>query len=412
MRFAMKTNDSSSPKLLLKALRRKQKKHGALLTKVEKTAARLDRRRLRLQALESKIADLERRVSDPDKRKSDSAPVSSRRQATLIFNPSAGPNGKDNAERLGEIVGCLRGHGIEARIGLKTSGKSARMLARQAVQKRQPLLLVAAGDGTIEEVASELVGSETVLGIVPIGTMNNLARSLGIPFDIEDACALCGMGTVRHIDVGRVFSNDRPHIEYFLEGAGVGLSAIAAYAGQTLEKHRWRFLPRALRQLFEQKAGVIQVQIDDTLIEAASNIVTVSNSPLMGSNLLVAPDAKMDDGVLDVVTYDGMKVGDLIQHFMGAAKGERDDVKIYRAKQVRITTETPTPSNADKDVSTARRVIEMGILPKALSVIAGNGIGLTVPVEAAPPPPPLSGEAPATNGKPAPEVQDAVHATA
>jgi hypothetical protein len=61
--------------------------------------------------------------------------------------------------------------------------------------------------------------------------MNNLARSLGVPLDIEDACALIGMGTVRHIDAGRVISNRQARVEYFLEGAGVGLSALAAYAG-------------------------------------------------------------------------------------------------------------------------------------------------------------------------------------
>jgi diacylglycerol kinase (ATP) len=408
----MEPNKTSSPKMLLKTLRRRQKKHTALLAKVEKTAARLERQRLRLQSLESKIADVERRVADPDKSGGSKAPATARREAVLIFNPTSGPNGKDNAERLAEIVTSLRGHGIEARIGLKTSGKSARILARQAAQKRQPLLLVAAGDGTIEEVASELVGSETVLGIIPIGTMNNLARSLGVPLEIEDACALVGMGTVRHIDVGRVFSNNRPHIEYFLEGAGVGLSAVAAYAGQKLEKHRWRFLPRALHQLFEQKAGVIQVQLDDTLIEANSNIVTVSNSPLMGSNLLVAPDAKMDDGMLDIVTYDGMRVGDLIHHFMAVGKGERHEVKSYRAKNIRITAEVPIPSNSDKDVHTESRVIEIGIAPKSLSVIAGNGIGLTVPVEAAPPPPPLSGETPTVNGRTEPLNQDVAEATA
>jgi YegS/Rv2252/BmrU family lipid kinase len=399
MRSAVELN-STSPKTLLKTLRRRQNKHSELLAKVEKTAARLDRQRLKLQTLESKIADIERRVSDPHRRKTGTAPGAGRmRKALLIFNPSSGREGKDSAERLSKVVSALRGHGIEARIGLKTSGKLARTLAQRAVRRREPLVLVAAGDGTIEDVASQLVGSDTVLGIIPIGTMNNLARSLGVPLDIEDACALVGMGTTRLIDVGQVFANGRPHVQHFLEGAGVGLSAIAAYAGQTLEKRRWQFLRRALRQLFEQRPGVIQVQLDDTLIETSSNIVTVSNSPLMGSNLLVAPEAKMDDGMLDVAIYDGLNGADLIQHFMIAGKGEADDLKIYRAKQVRITADAPIASNSDKDVVSKRCVIEIGILSKALSVIAGNGIGLTVPVEAAPPAPPINGDPPVTNGQ-------------
>jgi diacylglycerol kinase family enzyme len=119
----------------------------------------------------------------------------------------------------------------------------------------------------------------------------------------------------------------------------------------------------------------------------------------MGSNLFVAPEAKMDDGLLDVATYDGMNGGDLIQHFIAASKGTVHGLKTYRAKQVRITAEVPIASNSDKDVALERRVIDIGIMPKALSVIAGNGIGLTNPVEAAPPSPPISGEPPSANGR-------------
>jgi diacylglycerol kinase family enzyme len=100
--------------------------------------------------------------------------------------------------------------------------------------------------------------------------MNNLARSLGVPLDIQQACALIGMGTTRHIDVGRVFSNDQPQIEYFLEGAGVGLSALAALAGQSIEKRRWHLVPDALRRFFAAKPGLLRVALDDEVVEVSS----------------------------------------------------------------------------------------------------------------------------------------------
>jgi len=387
-----------STQTLAKSLLRKQLKHATLVAKVEKATARLDRHKVRLQTLESRIADLERDLSDPRREHvRSSGGQSEGKHAQLIFNPSSGADKGDSATRLAQIVDCLLAHGIQTHVGIKTSGKAVRALAREAVRSGLGLLVVAGGDGTIEEIASELVGSSTVLGIIPIGTMNNLARSLGVPLEIEDACALIGMGTTRHIDVGRVFSNSHPDVEYFVEGAGVGLGAIATLAGQALEKRRWNVILHALHKLFEEKHGTIKVQMDDTIIETHSRIVTVSNAPLMGKNLLVAPDAKMDDGLLDVAVYDGLGNAELVAHFVAASRGSPHALQIYRARRVCITAEQPESTNSDKDITEEQRVVEIEIVPKALSVVVGNGIGLTVPVDAAPTAPPLHGD-PHANG--------------
>jgi YegS/Rv2252/BmrU family lipid kinase len=373
-----------SPRAVFKSLRRKQRKHDALLARVENATARLERRRLKLHTLEARIADLERRMAEPHKNGSGPSRGGVLEPARLIFNPSSGRDHQDNAARLSEIVQSLRAHGIDAQIGLRTSGKEARALARDAVRSGHPLVVVAAGDGTIEEVASQLVGSSTTLGIVPIGTNNNLARSLGVPLDIDAACALIAMGTTRHIDAGRLISSEHPDVEYFLEGAGIGLSAIAALAGQAVEKHRWRVVRGAFRKFFETKPGTIRVEMDGTTVEANSRIVTVSNAPLMGNNLLVAPDAKMDDGWFDITIYDGMGDAALIQHFMSTADGKSVQLKSYRARHVRITSEEPLLANSDKDLAGRQHMVEIDMVPKALSVIVGNGIGLTLPVESAP----------------------------
>ena len=370
---------------LLKTLKRKQRKHVELLAKVEKSAARLDRRKLRLTALEASIAELEGRLAGPRKHRGAKGEVDPGiRRAQLIFNPASGCDDEDSAMRLSRIVSSLRAHGIEAAIGLKTSGKAARALARDAVRDGLPLVVVAAGDGTIDDVASQLIGSSTVLGLVPIGTMNNVARSLGVPLEIDDACALIGMGTTRHIDAGRVHSNQSPHDEYFIECAGVGLSAIGALAGQAFEKRRWRALPKALQRFFEAKLGTMRIELDGTLIEASTRIVTVSNAPLMANNMLAAPGAKMDDGYLDVSVYDGMGDAALVKHFLAAAANTPDDLKVYRARRVTITTEEAVLTNSDMNIAPERNVIEIEVVPAALSMIVGNGIGLTLPVESAP----------------------------
>ncbi len=390
-----------SPSELIQALRLKQRKHAAQVAKLERTATRLERRTAKIHVLEAAIADLERRLAEP--RRQHRAPIAASpdgtaRHARLIFNPSSGPDPEHNAERLAQIVTALRMHGIEPHVGLKTSGATARKLALESARAGHPLVVVAAGDGTIADVASQLVGTPTALAIVPIGTMNNVARSLGVPLGIDDACALIGMGTTRHIDLGRLVSNSGTLAEYFIECAGVGLSAVAALTGQNLEKHHWRIVPGALRRLFESKPGTITVEMDGTRIEASTRLVTVANAPLMGSNLLAAPGAKMDDGQLDVQIYDGMGQGALTKHFLIAASGKADGVRTFRTRHVRITADAPVLTNADTRVTGPQYVVDIEVVPRALSMIVGNGIALSVPVESAPPAPTFAPRPPLTNG--------------
>ena len=393
-----------SQSALYRSLQRKQREHEAMVIKVEKATARLERRKEKLGALEARIAELETQLSEPRKAKLGKRASSDGelKPARLIFNPSSGRNDEDNALRLAKIVSGLRAHGIEAKVGLKTSHAAARDLARKAVKAGDPLIVVAGGDGTIEDVIPELIGQDIVLGIVPTGTMNNAARSLGVPLEIEDACKLIGMGTTRHIDIGRITSSAGTDAEYFLECAGVGLSAIAAAGGEAFVKRHWNRIPRAIRKFFETKLTKMVVEMDDTVVEASTRLITVANAPIMGNNMLAVPGGKMDDGLLDVQLYDGMDMAALLTHFKAASSGEPDDLKTYRVSKVRITSDEPMPVNADVNTVPERKVIEMEVIPKALSMIVGNGIAVTVPVESAPDAPPFADDPPVTadNQKP------------
>src|SRR4029077_2688404 len=127
------------------------------------------------------------------------------------------------------------------------------------------------------------------------GSANNLARSLGIPLDLDDACALIGAGSTRQIDVGHVLGEKKAAAKYFLETTGIGLTAIAIPTGQAVRKGQLFGLPHALRKLFDHKPEAVEVVLDDGVaISANSQLVTVSNAPLMGRNFLLAPSAKMD----------------------------------------------------------------------------------------------------------------------
>jgi diacylglycerol kinase (ATP) len=371
-------------------------RHAKRLKKVEKARARLEKASRKLRALENEIAALVCRSSDPRAQPPGSTTLGrdTERHARLIFNPQS-KGAQDGTYRLEAIVSCLRSYGFAIEVGTKTSGKVARELAKTAVEQDTDLVIVAAGDGTIEDVVGQLVGTKTALGILPIGTMNNLARALGVPLNLEDACTLLAMGTTRYIDVGRVITSNKRREGYFLETAGVGLSALAAPMGQDAEKGRWALLLKALGKALAFKAANVAVSYDDgDMLESQTQLVTVSNAPLFGMNLLVAPDAKMDDGLLDLALYDGMGKMDLERHFLAISEGKRvgePRISFHRVKRVRIAADKPIEANADLHILAGQQTWEIDVLPRALAVVAGNSSALTLPVDAAPPAPPLAG---------------------
>ena len=391
-------SDQKSRRQLKKEFEQARAQYAKLQTRWEKDRAKVLKRAQKLKKLEFEIAELERRLHSLHKDADDTLVRANAddagRHARLIFKPTE-DNFQTGKEQLREIESRLRAHGISPASVWKSSGKVVRAVAKEAVKNKEPLILVAAGDGTIEDVALQLIGSQTTLGVIPTGTMNNLARAWGIPLLLEDACALLAMGLTREIDVGAVDCEDGSEVEYFLESAGVGLSAIALPAGQAAEKHDWNMLPKALRKLFDAEPAYLVVELDDgKVIGAKSHVVTVSNAPLLGNNILIAPKAKMDDGHLDVAIYEGMGKTDLVGYCAAASNGKPADdprVSFYRAKRVRIRTDRPEDTSADKEVIEKAQLMDISVLPKALRVIVGKGIGLTFPVEHVPSEPPLSG---------------------
>jgi diacylglycerol kinase (ATP) len=369
-----------------KSLRRESKaaqtRHAQLLDKVAKTQAKLEKRQRKLQDLEATMIQLERSYATAHREQPDSSAPADGRTVRMIFNPNARKT-KHGTYPLETIVARLGAHGIRAEVEIKTSKKAARALAKEAVTSSAHMVIVAGGDSSVEEVAAELIGSETILGIIPSGTMNNLARVLGIPLELDDACALLATGTARYIDVGRISAREQPESTYFVETAGVGLSALIAPAGQNVHKQRWGALPQALRAFLEFKAAVLTVTCDDDEpLITDTQVVTISNSPLIGPHTPIAPDARVDDGLLDVALYDGLGKMELIGYFLDIFAGravERQRATFHRARHIRIVSDRPLEASADLRVLPASKEWEIEVIPHALKVIVGNGSALILP---------------------------------
>jgi diacylglycerol kinase (ATP) len=323
-----------------------------------------------------------------DKPKIANAPVEKlwrRRRALLIINSKSGPN-HDSILQLRDLVDMLASFGIRADVRVKLRKSQARKEAHvAAVKKRYRLVIAAGGDGTVESVASGLVGTKATLGIIPMGTYNNVATCLGIPTDVEQACALIACGAARRIDVGVVLARHMKRPRVFLELSTVGLGAALGPLGQHVEKGRWGQAAQALPEVIDMSPVPTQVLLDEECHSRTSNtlLVTVSNSPRAGAGLPVAPSARMDDGLLDVCVYEDMNQAGVLARFLPSPLGDTsgatdDNVVRARARTVEIRAARPMPVSIESKlvgVTPARFTVLTG----ALSVIAGDGNGLLHP---------------------------------
>ncbi len=319
-------------------------------------------------------------------RKKNQKNKNSKLQAKLICNPGSGSNGSANA-LLEETVRCLLNQGIAVDVALAHPKKKATPIAQKAAKDGYKLVIAMGGDGTIEAVMRGLVGSKAQLGIIPIGTYNNVAKSLGIPNNLEQACAIIQNGSCRKLDIGRVKTKKHAPF-YFFETAAVGLTAALYPKSKNLtksdEKNRLAKLRDAIETFVNYSAPKISLKLEgESWVEAQSLLVSVNNTPAFGMTFMVAPNASLEDGLMDISLYPGFSKADLIAYFARIAnEGFSDDGRIqrYRAHKVKIMADPPQDVMAD-GIMLGQTPAKIRILPGALRVLVPETPGLAAQPE-------------------------------
>jgi len=253
--------------------------------------------------------------------------------------------------------------------------KHATELAQQATLDGYDIVVAAGGDGTINEVVNGLLRSDNAearatLGIIPLGTANDLATVLKLPTDLAAACQRLAAGATQIIDVGQV--NDH----YFVNNSAVGLEPMV-----TLKQAEMRWLQGPLRYLVAAIQTVIQthkawqMRLDwpNGSYEGDVTLVSVGNSSLTGGVFKLTPLAKVDDGLIDFVCGMGMYRLTLLTLLPRVLTGSHITYSAVIYKQtsgLKIKAITPTPIQADGEIiSEAATEICYKILPQRLKVI-------------------------------------------
>ena len=211
----------------------------------------------------------------------------------FLVNPCAG--GSAGRRALPSIrAGLPKG----ARLVVSRDGAHLTAEARRAVDEGVQRLVVAGGDGTMHLVVSALIGAATCLGVVPVGRGNDFAASLGVRGDVADAVELALSAPPRAIDVGRAGT----HHFAFYGGAGFDSAVSATADGQSrLLPASITYILATLRTLARFRPPAARIEWQGGRFEGEVMFATVCNGPMFGGGMLIAPDAEMDDGLLDLV---------------------------------------------------------------------------------------------------------------
>lgn len=257
------------------------------------------------------------------------------KRIVFIVNPKAGTNLQKHIRD--SVDKHLNHKKFEYGIWVTKKEGHARELAQKALEEGYEIVVAVGGDGSINEVASALVGTEATLGIIPAGSGNGLAMHLGYGRDIDEAIKKLNTAEVQTIDCGTL--NGRA----FINIAGVGFDGLVA---NLMKGSHWRgFLPYFIKSV---EAGLsytpreCQIELDDKTLTFKCFAISIANGPMYGYNFQIAPDARLDDGLFEVVI---LKDAPRWQYFAAVPSMltnkiyEAEFVEHYAARRVRISAE-------------------------------------------------------------------------
>ena len=270
----------------------------------------------------------------------------SRRPIFLIVNPASGgkpgsgPDLHEDPEELRPeaLAEALRAGGLEVELHELTDDDDITTLARTAVERGRDVV-AAGGDGTVRGAAVALVGGPGTLGILPLGSFNNIARGFGIPVDFESALDTVTRGEQGEFDVGAALRPATEEAVYFFEAAGVGLEAVGFMAVELGERHGWWRALRTVWRGLRRRRAPVRLNVDGARYRAGTPAVTVCNGPYHGLGFAIAPQADPRDGLLDVAVFAGMDRWQVIRHFIAVARRtprREARVRMLRGRRIEI----------------------------------------------------------------------------
>jgi diacylglycerol kinase (ATP) len=295
----------------------------------------------------------------------------------LIYNPAAGRISVKPF--LPGILRIMASDGWHVQVAETLNGRHTTQLAHQAAHENFHAVFAIGGDGTIGQVASGLVGSETALGVLPGGTANVWARELGLPAfswthlnSLRDNSHLLANSPVCTIDVG--FCNNQP----FLMWTGIGLDAMTVKKLEPRKRFiKYISVPHYAASIIYQASvwhGMdLQVWADGKKVEGHYLLAVASNiRHYLGGLAQISPGAFIDDGIMELWLFSGNSLADTFRHFFEMTAGRHITSEYARCipyNHLRIESEIPFSIQMDGEPMLAGKQVEINIQPRSLRVL-------------------------------------------
>jgi diacylglycerol kinase (ATP) len=253
--------------------------------------------------------------------------------------------------------------------------------ARKGVEEGRELFLAMGGDGTFQALANAIGEKDVVLGILPVGSGNDFAAALGLPSDPFAAARALLQGEPRRVDMLRVRTADGQE-RLYAGGGGVGLDAEAAQFASGALRHlpgRIRYISAALRALHSFHGVGVRVEFPGSevhTIEAKALLAGVLNTPTYGGGVRLAPDARLDDGILDVVIVEDLgllEILTLLPRLLWSGELRTKKLIRARAQRARLITDRPSIFHGDGE-ALGPAPVEIEVAAGAIQVLAPAGV--------------------------------------
>lgn len=287
------------------------------------------------------------------------------RRIAFIVNPRAGTNLQRHIRE--SVDKHLNHKRFEYGFKFTERAEHARELALESVAEGYDIVTAVGGDGSINEVASALVGTSAVLGIVPAGSGNGLAMHLGYGRELDEAIQKLNFTEEKIIDVGLL--NGRP----FVNLAGIGFDGLVS---NLMKGSHWRgFIPYFLKSV---EAGLTytpktcRIELDDRTLTEKCFAITVANGPMYGYNFQIAPDAQLDDGLFEVVVLRDTPRWQYFAAVPSMLNGKIYDaefVEHFTSRKVRIVAEGKNYVHLDGEGLVVNGDLNFEIQAKALKIL-------------------------------------------
>lgn len=296
-----------------------------------------------------------------------------KRHLLYIINPIAGTGSRSTLQQLIHQYSKQAGISYEMMASSKDGNYDA--VAEQIREKKITDVIIAGGDGTVSQVIAELKQTQVNFGILPCGSGNGLARAAGIPLTMKDAIELAIKGRSMSTD-GFLINNQ---FACMLSGLGFDATVAHSFARQS-GRGLFTYTKEVIRHFGQAKPFTFRIDTHQTILDIDAYLISIANGNQYGNNFTIAPKAKLDDRLLDVVMLTSQSKLSLIwetirqitgQHPVVQPHSDNSLLKViyWQVQGLRIDNLENAPLHIDGDPAATIQRADISIVPQAFALI-------------------------------------------